>query len=77
MVGHPEDRSDERSILTPDVYKLLQTGFVLDQPVRNGKGDWEAVIQRRIRGTRTAAAATIILTDSSRLIVKTIMWLDQ
>jgi hypothetical protein len=77
IIGHPQERSDERTILAPDIYRILREGMVVEQPAKNENGDWEVVIQRRMRGTRDAGAATIILTDSDWLIVKTVMWIDR
>jgi hypothetical protein len=76
IVGHPEDRAKEREILTVDIYRILREGMVLDAPTRID-GGWEAVIRRRIRGTRDAGAATILLKEEDVVIVKTVMWIDQ
>jgi hypothetical protein len=76
IVGHPKDRSKEREILTVDIYRILREGLVLDAPTRI-EGGWEAVIRRRIRGTRDAGAATILLKEDDTVIVKTVMWIDQ
>ncbi|HXP98239.1 MAG TPA: hypothetical protein VN809_16115 [Telmatospirillum sp.] len=76
IVGHPQDRSKEREILTVDIYRILREGMVLDAPTKV-TGGWEAVIRRRIRGTRDAGAATILLKDDDSVIVKTVMWIDQ
>ncbi|MBY0430114.1 MAG: hypothetical protein K2Q10_02870 [Rhodospirillales bacterium] len=76
IIGHPEERSEEREILDVDIYRILQSGMVVDPPVQVADG-WEAVIRRRIRGTRDAAAATIIMRDDETLIVKIVMWIDQ
>ncbi len=77
IIGHPEERSVERDILPPDIYRILQEGFVFAEPVKNEHGDWEAVIQKRMKGTRDAGAATIIVRDDNSLIVKTVMWMDK
>jgi len=77
IVGHPEEQSEGRSILLPDIYRILQTGHVLDPPTRIDQGEWEAVIRIRMKGTRDAGAVTIILTGNEMLIVKTVMWIDQ
>lgn len=74
--AHAAQRGEERDILAPDMWNILRRGFVQAAPIQNDQGDWEAVIQRRIKGTRDAGAATIILTREDKLIVKTIMWMD-
>ncbi len=77
ILGHPEEQSEGRSILIPDIYRILQTGHVLDPPTKIDQGAWKAVIRIRMKGTRDAAAVTIILTGNEMLIVKTVMWIDQ
>jgi len=77
IVGHPEERSQERGILALDIYRILRNGTVNDEPVLNKNGDWEAIIQMRMRGTRDAGAATIIVRADDTLIVKTVMWVDK
>ena len=77
IIGHPEERSIEREIPRPDVYRILREGSVLRPPVRNEHGDWEAVIEKRMKGTRDAGAVTIIVRADETLIVKTVMWIDR
>ena len=47
------------------------------QPIQNEHGDWEAVIEKRIRGSRDAGVVTIILREKEALIVKTVMWIKR
>jgi hypothetical protein len=75
IIGHPEERSDEREINDVEIFRVLREGVVVDPPRLEGD-DWVAVIRRRIRGTRDAGVVTIILRDD-KLIVKTVMWVDQ
>lgn len=77
VIGHPEERSDERTILRPDLLRILREGMVVRQPTRNEHGDWEAVIEKRIRGSRDAGVVTIILREKEALIVKTVMWIKR
>lgn len=76
IVGHPKARAKEREILTVDIYRILREGMVVDMPTKV-EGGWEAVICRRIRGTRDAGAATILLREDETVIVKTVMWIDR
>ncbi len=75
ILGHPEERCEERDINDVELYQILRGGVVTDAP-RLEEGDWVAVISRRIRGTRDAGVVTIILRED-KLIVKTVMWVDQ
>lgn len=77
IIGHPDDRSRERDIPLPDIYRILREGAVSKAPERNRHGDWEVVISRRMKGTRDAAAVTIVVMQDRQLIVKTVMWVDR
>lgn len=74
---HACERLDERSSITDlDIYRILREGHVVDTPIRNAKGDWEAIIQKKINGGRDAAAVTIIFNSGEKVKVKTVMWID-
>ncbi len=74
--AHAALRARERDIPEPEVRRILLTGTVIKSPLRNEHGDWEAIIQRRIKGARDAGVVTIIVRRDETLIVKTIMWMD-
>ncbi|MCB1782385.1 MAG: DUF4258 domain-containing protein [Alphaproteobacteria bacterium] len=74
---HAYERLEERGSITDiDVYWILQKGRVLQKPQKNKKGEWEAIIQKKVNGNRDAAAVTIIFKNSNKLKVKTVMWID-
>lgn len=74
---HALERSQERDITSQEIYRILRDGQVLQEPTLNDHGDWEAVIQRRVRGNRDAGAVTIIIEKNNELTLKTVMWMDQ
>lgn len=80
VIGPPAERMEERSIFRPDLDRILRTGMVMDRPKRatdkSGQLAWEAVVVKRLKGGRDAAAVTIILREE-RLIVKTVEWVDE
>ena len=73
---HAFDRIPERSILQEDVYRVLRSGYIDAQPERTGKGEWKAVVVRRMAGHREAGVVTIIFRDNDTLFVKTVEWMD-
>lgn len=79
ITDHAFDRIDERDadvLDTITVYRVLQTGTVLDDPVRNEKGHWQATVAKRMPGGRDVCVVTVIVRDDRTLIVRTVMWRD-
>lgn len=76
VTEHAEERLEERGMTTLDLFLILETGYVFKQPVVNTKGDWEVIVEKRLRGRRDAGVVTIILTHGAKLIVKTVQWMD-
>ena len=79
ITDHAFERVDEREadgLDTMTVYKVLQTGQVFGDPVRNERGHWQATMARRMPGGRDACVVTVIVTDDRTLIVRTVMWRD-
>ena len=74
--NHAFDRIEGRTIIQADLYRILRTGSVEGDPVRNENGHWEAVITRRMASGREAGAATIIVREDDTIFVKTVMWMD-
>jgi hypothetical protein len=72
---HTEDRQSERDIFDEDVFRILRTGMVLEDPVKTPKGEWKCKVVKKLRGNRDAGAVTIFL-SSGKLFVKTIEWED-
>src|SRR5690242_11154296 len=59
--GHAFDRVARRSIVTEDVYWILQTGYVEGQPSYEGNGEWKVIMVRIMPGCREAGVVTIIV----------------
>ena len=76
ITEHAEERLEERGMTTLDLFLILKTGYVIKQPVTNTRGDWEVIVEKRLRGLRDAGVVTIILTHGAKLIVKTVQWMD-
>lgn len=79
ITDHAFERVDEREadvLDTITVYRILQTGTVLDDPVRNEKGHWQASVAKRMPGGRDVCVVTVIVRDDRTLIVRTVMWRD-
>jgi hypothetical protein len=74
--AHAFDRIRERSITQEDAYVILETGYVDGMPIKNGLGDWECIVTRRMAGSRKAGVVTIIFRDDDTLFVKTVEWMD-
>lgn len=79
ITDHAFDRVDERDADSLDVmvvYRALQTGVVLGDPVMNEFGHWQATMAKRMPGGRDACVVTVIVRDDRTLIVRTVMWRD-
>lgn len=73
---HARSRMEERGFTTRDVLRILQTGFVEEDPTKTDKGEWQCKITKHIRGGRDAGVVTIFLHDG-RLFLKTVEWEDR
>ena len=76
MGEHAFERTEERSILQQDLYRILRTRTVQDPPALNENKQWEATIVKKLAGTREAGAVTIVYRGRDKLFVKTVMWVD-
>ncbi len=76
FTDHTWERVAEREINRADVSDILRTGFCLDQPKRNERGNWQVIVSKRLAGHREAGAVTIILEGEDKLIVRTVEWID-
>ncbi len=72
---HAFDRIDDRSITQVDAYRILREGYV-DTLQKNLDGEWEAIVTKRMPGSREAAVVTIVFRQIDELFVKTVMWQD-
>lgn len=77
---HAFERIQGRSILAPDVYRILRAGSIEGEPEmvtgEDGVVEWKVVMVRRMAGTRDAGAVTLFVRDDEELFVKTVMWMD-
>jgi hypothetical protein len=73
---HAWDRGDEREFTREDVFQMLQTGHCHGAPERNEEGDWQVVMVARIAGNRDAGAVTVILEGETKLVIRTVQWMD-
>jgi hypothetical protein len=62
---HAFDRVEERSILSEDVYRILETGSVEGAPTFSA-GEWKAVMVKRMPGTRRAGVVTVFWQNRKR-----------
>ena len=72
---HALERIEEREISDIEVYRLLQTGNVMDEPELTKKKEWKCKVVNKIRGIRDAAVIVIIL-RGGKLFIKTVEWED-
>lgn len=76
FTDHAWDRVDEREITREDVFRILREGHCSDEPAKNDKGHWQAIMTKRIQGSREAGVVTVILEDDDKLIIRTVQWMD-
>ena len=72
---HAKERCLERGISKDDVLRILRLGFVSGEPSKTERGEWKCKVTKQLRGTREAAAITIIL-HGQALFIKTVEWED-
>lgn len=72
---HAKDQMAARDIYIQDVYRVLRTGNVDEDPVKGEGSDWKCKITARIRGRRDVGVITAIM-ENSKLKVITVEWED-
>jgi hypothetical protein len=72
---HAFDRVEERTITTEDVYRILETGHVDGDPIKEGE-EWKVIVVKRMPGTRKAGVVTLFAERDGALFVKTVQWMD-
>jgi hypothetical protein len=75
LTTHAKERMAERDIVRHDLDRILRPGTVVEEPARDGYGNWRCKIIHRIRGRRDAGAVTVI-EKARKLIVVTVEWED-
>ena len=76
LTNHTWDRVSEREITRDDLFDILRTGYCRDKPKRNEKGNWQAIIAKRIAGQREVGVVTVIFEGEEYLIIGTVEWMD-
>jgi hypothetical protein len=72
---HARGRMVERDFTDMELFRILRTGHVIEEPTLTEKREWKAKIIKKLRGQREAGVITIFTRDNS-LFVKTIEWED-
>jgi Domain of unknown function (DUF4258) len=72
---HTKLRIEQREISDIEIYRLLRTGHVMEEPQRTKRKEWKCKVVKQIKGNREAGAVTIIIVNGM-LFVKTIEWED-
>ena len=72
---HVLERIEEREISDIEVYRLLQTGHVMDAPTQTKTKEWKCKVVKKFRGLRDVAVIAIIL-HGGKLFIKTVEWED-
>jgi len=70
------ERFGSASFTAEDVYWILETGAILQQPTRENAREWKVIVVKRMPGTREAGVITLIAMDNEKHFVKTVEWMD-
>jgi hypothetical protein len=69
-------RFSDTTFTNEDVYWLLESGNVSRRPTKENATEWKVIVVKRMPGTREVGVVTLIATNSNRLFVKTVEWMD-
>src|SRR5437763_722295 len=58
---HAKERMGQREISDIEVYRLLQTGHVMEEPTQTDRNEWKCKVTKKLKGNREAGVVTIIL----------------
>src|SRR5690242_8359234 len=72
---HTKRRMAEREISAIEVYRILQTGHVMEEPSQTDMKEWKCKVVKPIKGNREAGVVTIILRNKM-LFAMTVEWED-
>jgi len=72
---HARERMELREISDIEVYRLLQTGHVMEEPTQTERKEWKCKVTKRLKGNREAGVVTVIL-HNGMLFAKTVEWED-
>lgn len=74
---HAFDRKQQRSITQEDVYRVLRCGEIEGKITKgNNVGEYKVLVTFRPKGERKIGVVTVVVDNSSRLYVITVMWRD-
>jgi len=72
---HARERMELREISDIEVYRLLRTGHVMEEPTQTERKEWKCKVTKTLKGNREAGVVTIILINGM-LFIKTVEWED-
>ena len=72
---HAKTRMEEREISDIEVYRILQTGHVMEEPSQTEAKEWKCKVTKKLKRNREAGVVVIILKDGM-LFAQTVEWED-
>jgi hypothetical protein len=72
---HAKRRMAEREISDIEVYRILQSGHVMEEPSQTEYKEWKCKVVKTLKGNREAGVVTIIL-KSGMVFAQTVEWED-
>jgi hypothetical protein len=72
---HAKERMAQREISDIELYRLLRTGHVMEEPTQTERNEWKCKVVKKLKGNRDAGVVTIIL-KSRMLFAQTVEWED-
>ncbi|HLJ63705.1 MAG TPA: DUF4258 domain-containing protein [Stellaceae bacterium] len=75
LSDHAKERMEEREISDLEVFRILRTGHVMDEPMRTRRKEWKCKVVKNVKGGRDIGVITVIM-NNGLLFVKTVEWED-
>jgi Domain of unknown function (DUF4258) len=72
---HARCRMAEREISDIEVYRILQAGYVMEEPSQTEMKEWKCKIVKNVKGNREVGVVTVIL-KTGMLFAMTVEWED-
>lgn len=72
---HAKRRMEEREISDIEIYRILQSGHVMEEPSQTEHKEWKCKVVKKLKGNREAGVVTIILRNRM-LFAQTVEWED-
>ncbi len=75
---HAKEQMEERGIVVRDVYRALRLGGPTG-PLKFGdrEGEVKLIVTFQPRGLRNMGVVSIVVTETKKVFVKTVMWMDE